>query len=181
VVRRQEKSALGTWRMPRGSGGGPPLSSSATRRSTVVGAGPASGNSGRVETEWRQQRENPVVGMPQGLGRSLPQQSRQDTAPATAGQSTPVARRARNSQARRRRRVSIPFLYNTPGFNSYPPGEVRSRYSPRWAKACSTSESEAYSPTLRRCSMTGRALSINPLRLARKTTPRVPIMGNPND
>jgi hypothetical protein len=59
---------------------------------------PGSGAVGGVETEWKQQSEKPVDGTPQGLERVW-QQSPQRTVPATAGQSTPIARSPRNSQA----------------------------------------------------------------------------------
>jgi hypothetical protein len=65
---------------------------------TAAGVKPAGGGSGTVEAEWKQQRENPVVGTLQVLVRLL-QQSPQEMAPATAGQSTPITRRLRNSRA----------------------------------------------------------------------------------
>src|SRR5688572_30693838 len=120
--------------MPGRSGEGPPCSSSAARRPDAAGAGPDGGRSGRVETEWRQQRENPLVATPQVLDRSPSQQSPppQEIAPATAGQSTPTTRSPRNSQARRRRPLSIPSLYNTPGITSLPAPPPPSRPAPGW-------------------------------------------------
>jgi hypothetical protein len=90
------------WRMSRGRGDGPPVSSAGTRRELTTDAKPAGGRTGRVEAEWKQQRENPVAGMPQALVR-LRQQSARGTAPATTGQRMPRKTRARKSDAERRR------------------------------------------------------------------------------
>jgi hypothetical protein len=94
------------WRMSRGKGDGPPVSSAGARRKLPTDAKPARGRTGRVEAEWKQQREKPVAGMPQALVR-LRQQSARGTAPATTGQRMPSPTRARKSNAERRRDMSI--------------------------------------------------------------------------
>lgn len=90
--------------MPCKSGGRPPLSSVAAMRELAAGGRLRGGGSGTVEAEWKQQRENPVVGTLQVLVRLL-QQSPQEMAPATAGPSTPITRRPKNNPAKRRRPI----------------------------------------------------------------------------
>jgi hypothetical protein len=90
--------------MSRGTGGGPPVSLTGTRRKPSTGLKPDGGRSGRVEAEWKQQRENPVVGVPQVP--VLPsQQSPQEAPPATTGPRMPSATSPKKSQARRPRRM----------------------------------------------------------------------------
>jgi len=57
------------------------------------------GTGGRVDAEWKQQSEKPVAGTSQVFGRAAWQQSPQRTTPATAGQTTPRARRRRKKTA----------------------------------------------------------------------------------
>jgi hypothetical protein len=91
--------------MSCGDGGGPPVSSTAASREPSAGTKLAGGSSGGVETEWKQQRENPVVAVPQGLGRW--QQSPQETAPAATGQRMPRATSPRKIHARRPRHMAF--------------------------------------------------------------------------
>jgi hypothetical protein len=92
--------------MSREHGGGPPTSSILANRELSTGRQLVRGRSGRVEAEWKQQREKPVVGMLQLCGR-LWQQSPQERALATTGPPTPSARRAKNSQAKRLRPIPL--------------------------------------------------------------------------
>jgi hypothetical protein len=94
------------WRMSRGHGDGPPVSSAVRRQELPTGMKLAGGRGGRVEAEWKQQREKPVTGTPQALVR-LRQQSLWGTAPATAGQRMPSRTRARKSNAARPRAMGF--------------------------------------------------------------------------
>ncbi len=81
------------------------------------------GAAGGVETEWKQQSEKPVAGIPQGFERfgalsraawcEPPQQSPQRTVPARAGQTTPSARRARKRTAAERRPIIFSLYHHT--------------------------------------------------------------------
>jgi hypothetical protein len=86
------------WRMSREKGDGPPISSAGEKRKMRTEAAPAGGGSGRVEAEWKQQREKPVAGMPQVFVRLLQQLAR-GSAPATAGQRMASRTRARKREA----------------------------------------------------------------------------------
>jgi hypothetical protein len=93
--------------MSRGEGGGPPVSSAEASREPSTGTKPGGGGAGRVEAEWKQQREKPVVGtLPQGLVRPL-QQSPQETAPATTGQRTPSTTSPKKIHAKRPRPMAL--------------------------------------------------------------------------
>jgi len=92
--------------MSRGNGDGPPISSAGEKREMGAEAAPAGGRSGRVEAEWKQQREKPVAGMPQVLVRLLQQHGR-GNAPATAGQRMASRTRARKKKAEHLRDMRV--------------------------------------------------------------------------
>jgi hypothetical protein len=121
--------------MSRGYGGGTPDSSAAASRELPTGTKPDGGGIGRVEAEWKQQREKPVPGVPQVLVRPL-QQSPHETAPATTGQRMPSATSPRKSHAGQRPRRILSFIAQARGQDEPDSGPPR----PPEARAVSRSE-----------------------------------------
>ncbi|MES1240923.1 MAG: hypothetical protein ABUT39_04830 [Acidobacteriota bacterium] len=95
--------------MSREKGGSSPACSTGGKEELSASAKPEKGGAGRVEVEWKQQREKPVAGgFPQALVR-LPQQSPQETAPARTGQRMPRITSPRKSHAGRPR-LMVTFI-----------------------------------------------------------------------